>query len=609
MILLNASPSATWSLESFFPSFEAPERERFERALAADVEALTNESARLPALDGDSAAAWESVALRYEEVSARLSHIVSYIGCLASADATDERYTLAEARVNGLRAGIEKLSAELRRALGGASDAELEAFAARPALASSKYALSRLRIEAKTRMAPDAEGLAAELGTDGIMGWGRLYDTLSGKLTFEMLYPDGRVETTPVSQCRSLMADSDRRIRQAAFAGGNRAWESVSDIAARALNHIAGVRHTLNARRGVRHFLDVALHQAAISQKTLDAMFEALADRIEIPRRGVRLKARAMGVSAPSWYDMEAPFPIADAKRVGYAEGCDILRASFGKSYPKLARHFESMLERRWIEAEPSAKKRPGAYCTGSFLNYETRVFMSFQGSMGDVSTLAHEVGHAFHAAVLEGRRVFESDVPMTLAETASTFAEALLADGLLKEQSLSAGERALLLGKVVSDGAAFLLNVPARFFFEKRFYEERLLSEVPPSRLCELMLGAQRDQFGDSLAAGEEDPWFWASKLHFFIPDLCFYNFPYTFGYLLSRGLFAMYQAEGPPFLERYEAFLGQTGVGMAHDVARVTLGRDLEAPEFWAEAIDTLIAPTDELEALLPLVGPAAS
>jgi oligoendopeptidase F len=117
-------------------------------------------------------------------------------------------------------------------------------------------------------------------------------------------------------------------------------------------------------------------------------------------------------------------------------------------------------------------------------------------------------------------------------------------------------------------------------------------------------MTETQREIFGDALAKGEEDPLFWASKLHFFIPDITFYNFPYTFGFLLSRGMYAIYKTEGPAFLPRYEAFLRMTGSAMAHEVARASIGRDLESAEFWADAIETLRAPTDELERLLPSV-----
>ncbi|NUP14206.1 MAG: M3 family oligoendopeptidase [Polyangiaceae bacterium] len=593
--------SQSWDLSSYFPSFESDDRDRFERELFADIQRAVSNATALPALDGADGAVWEAVVVEYERLSQRLSHLSSYVLCLTSADAQDERYSQAEGRLNLVRASLDKLAIELRRAVTPIDDAAFARFVSRTPIAHAAYALGRLRIEAKTSMEPALEGLTADLGTDGIMAWGRLYDRTSGRLSFEMQWPDGKKEVLSVSQRRSLMADADRTVRRAAFDCGNRAWQSVADILAATLNHIAGTRLTLNARRKVGHFLDVALHQSAITRKTLDAMFQAVSDRIEVPRRGFALKARAMGLPACAWYDLEAPFPLPNAARVPYEQGVELVRGAFSRAYPRLAHHFDDMLARRWIEARPSDKKRPGAFCTGSDLTDETRVFMSFQGSLGDVSTLAHEVGHAFHAEVLRGTKILERQYPMTLAETASTFAEAILADGLLADTSLSRAQRALLLGKVVSDGAAFLLDVPTRFYFEKRFYEERAQGEVSGTRLSELMVEAQRDQFGEALGRGEEDPLYWASKLHFFIPDLTFYNFPYTFGYLLSRGMYALFRAEGPSFIARYEAFLAASGRAMAHEVAKSTIGCDLETPRFWADAIDTLIEPTDELERLL--------
>lgn len=591
----------SWDLKSYFPDFESDERGHFEEALSRDVEAATQEAARSADLGADNAHTWEAIVLRYEGLTARLSHLSSYVGCLAAADAKDPRYGLAESRLNLVRASMDKLSTQLRRALGAPDEATFDAFVARPAIRHAAHALSRLRLEQKTSMSAELEALASDLGTDGIMAWGRLYDTISGRLTFTMRWPDGRSEELPVSQRRSLMADADRAVRKAAFEGGNVAWRGASDVLAAALNHIAGTRLTLNARRGVGHFLDVALHQAGITHKTLDAMLEAVSDRSPVARRGLSLKAHALGVPGAAWYDLEAPFPLPSAGRVPFERGVELVRGAFSRAYPRLSRHFDDMLERRWIDAAPSDTKRPGAFCTTSELTDETRVFMTYQGSLGDVSTLAHEVGHAFHSEVLRGTKALARQYPMTLAETASTFAEAILADGLLADRSLGDGARALLLGKVVSDGAAYLLDVPTRFFFERSFYEERQRGEVPAERLGELMVAAQRAQFGEALARGDEDPLFWASKLHFFIPDVTFYNFPYTFGYLLSRGMYALFLGSGASFLARYEAFLAESGTALAHQVARSTIGCDLEARAFWSDAIDTLVAPTDELERLL--------
>ncbi len=597
-----------WDLTALFPDFASPEVARFEAALGADVEAAIAEAAGLPDLSRASEAAWAAVVVRYESVVARLSHLSTYVGCLASAHASDARYSQAEARLSGLRAQTEKFTSELRRALSGASSTDLARLAALPELAGAAFFLEQAHVESKTSMRPELEGLAADLGTDGLAGWSRLYDVVSAKLELEMTYPDGRTERVPMAQRRSLMADADRRVRQAAFAGGNVAWASAGDVTAAALNHIAGVRHTLNARRGVDHFLDVALHQAAMSRKTLDAMLTAVGSGREIARRGLRLKARAMGLSAIDWCDLEAPLPLASARRIPLEEGVDMVRGAFGRVYPALAQHVDRLFERRHVETEARADKRPGAFCAPTDLTGDALVFMTYQGSLGDVSTLAHEIGHAFHAETMRGLRPFALHISMPLAETASTFAEAILSNGLMRDPKVSDAERALLLGEVAGDAAAFLLDVPARFEFERAFYEERRSGEVSTERLCELMTRAQREVFGDALREGGEDPWFWASKLHFYIPDITFYNFPYTFGFLLSRGMAAELEREGPAFLPKYEAFLRASGSGLAHVVAKDTVGRDLESPEFWAAAVDTLRAPLDELERLLPKVLPSA-
>ncbi len=596
-----AALGRVWDLSAFFPTFESPERHQFEVDLGRDVESFGAAVARL----GPPGGAWEPVLLTYERLLARLSHLATYVVCVASADADDERYALAEGRVAALRASVEKSAAALKAPLREASDAELDELAARPALAGARHFLQRLREEARQSMPPELEGLTAELSAHGIVGWSRLYDNVSAKLCFDMVYPDGKAERVPMAQRRSLMADPDRRVRQAAFTAGNVAWEGVADVLGAALNHIAGTRLLLNQRRGVAHFLDVALHQAGTSRATLDAMLEALRDRAELPRAGLRLKARAMDVPAISWFDLEAPFPSDGAARVPFERGVEMVREAFARGYPRLATYLDGLLERRAIESEARAGKRPGAYCATSELTDEVRIFMTYQGSLGDISTLAHEVGHGFHSEVLRGTRTFARNYPMTLAETASTFAESLLSDGLLSDPDLSRAQRILLLGEVVGDASAFLLDVPTRFAFEKRFHEERQQGEVPVSRLSELMAEAQRATFGDALLRGGEDPLFWASKLHFYISDITFYNFPYTFGFLLSRGMFAMFKREGAAFLPRYERFLQASGSAPAHEVAKTTLGCDLTTPTFWLDAIDTLKAPIAELEGILASAG----
>ena len=260
---------------------------------------------------------------------------------------------------------------------------------------------------------------------------------------------------------------------------------------------------------------------------------------------------------------------------------------AFHAAYPKLGDYFAGTLRQRWIEAEPRPGKRPGAFCTGSRLKREERMYLTFHGTVHDMVTLAHEAGHAWHSCGLRPTRSFAAEYPMTLAETASNFSEMILLAGLRRDPALSPAMKAYLVDQEMLRAHAYLINIPMRFEFEQAFYTERAQGEVPISRLNELMTAAQQKLYGDTLLPDGTDPMFWASKMHFFISGVSFYNFPYVFGYLLSQALFARFQAEGPAFLPRYEAFLAQTGSATCEEVARRTLNVDLTNPAFWAEAL----------------------
>jgi len=595
-----------WDLTSYFPQFDGQEMRQFKLDLQQNIDSLQKWAATLADLTLENADEWEEIFLAYEGLIAHFSHIGSYVGCLTSADARNEEYARAEADLSRMGADVDKLEVELLRALKTASEATFTTFAERPALVEGRHFLTRMREEALRSMDPEKEILAADLGVDGLSAWGRLYDSLSGKLEFEIVYPDGRRETRPMAQRRSLMEDPDRRVRCAAFEGGNAAWERVEDVAAAALNAISGARLTLNRHRGVDHFLDIALFQSAISRQTLDAMFAAIFDQTELARRILRLKAKIMATEGIAWYDLGAPLPLPEREKLPWKEGKALVERAFSRAYPDLGEFLGETYERQWIESEPRPGKRPGAFCTGSLLTRESRVYMTYNDTMGDVRTLAHEVGHAFHSRIMRDLRPFARRYPMTLAESASTFGEMILTDGILADPDLSPAQKAGVLDMEIGHGAVYLLDIPVRYEFEKQLYEERANGELSVSQLKEMMAATQRRVFGDALAEGEEDPYFWASKLHFYITGVTFYNFPYTFGFLLSRGLFAMFAREGADFLPRYEEFLRLTGGDTAENVARRTIGRDLESPDFWVEAIQSLEQPLAHLEELLPQVLP---
>ena len=593
----------TWDLTSYFAEFNGAEMVQFKAAIRADVAALQQTAVSLPTLTTQSANVWEDILMRNEDLSRRMSHLGSYIGCLASSDAGNESYQKEEAEISRTRAELAKVRIELLRAFKATEDNVFAEFCARPALAGAQNYLTRLREEARRAMTAEKEILATDLGVDGIQAWGRLYDRISAKLEFAMVYPDGRRARVPMSQRRSLMDDPDRRVRQAAFEGGNAAWQSVEETAAAALNAIAGTRLTLNRHRGVDHFLDIALFQAAIGRKTLDAMFEALMANLEIPRRILRLKAQSMARQQVAWFDLGAPLDLPDQGKLTWDKAQATVAQSFSRAYPALGRFFtEQVIGKNWVDWEPRQGKRPGGFCTSSMLSKESRIFMTYNESLGDVLTLAHESGHAYHGAMMRDIRPYARGYPMTLAETASTFGENVLMNGILDDPAVSDNDKARILDIEVGHGAVYLLDIPVRYEFEKSFYEERANGPLSVSRLKELMVQTQRQVLGAVLETGGEDPYFWASKLHFYIAGITFYNFPYTFGYLLSRGLYAMFRNEGDSFLPKYEEFLRRAGSDTAENVVRQTVGRDIEKTEFWSEAIQSLEEPLSQLQALIP-------
>ena len=597
-----------WDLTSYFPRFDGPEMRRFKEALRRDIASLKDRAASLLPLNDENASGWEDVLTRNEALTRRMSHLSSYVSCLAASDGRNEDYLKEEATLASMRAELAKVRVELLRGVKETPDEIFASFIAQRSLDGAQNYLKRLREEARRAMSTEKEILATDLGLDGIQAWGRLYDKISSRLEFDMLYPDGNRERLPMSQRRSLLEHPDRRVRKAAFDGGNAAWQSVEDAAAAALNAIAGTRLTLNRHRGVGHFLDLALFQAAISAKTLNALFEALFAHLEIPRRILRLKAQSMGTNGVAWYNLGAPIDIPNRQPLSWDQAKDLVKNAFTRAYPTLGHFFQIEIDRNWIDWEPRAGKRPGAFCTSSMLSKESRVFMTYNETLGDVLTLAHESGHAFHGYMMREVRPYARIYPMTLAETASTFGELVLTHGLLEDPSISDAQKAMMLDVEVGHGAIYLLDIPVRFEFEKSFYEERKSGELSVSRLKELMIETQRRILGDVLEPGGEDPYFWASKLHFYITGLTFYNFPYTFGFLLSRGLFATLKKEGKDFLPKYEEFLRLAGSDTAENVVQRTVGSDIGKPEFWSEAIQSLEEPFLRLEELLPKVLPSA-
>jgi pepF/M3 family oligoendopeptidase len=330
-----------------------------------------------------------------------------------------------------------------------------------------------------------------------------------------------------------------------------------------------------------------------LKRETLDAMWHAVARGGRRMGDFIAAKKKLLGIDRFRWYDQIAP--VGDVEMTyTYDEACAFVVRHLSSFSDDLGKFARLAIDRRWIEAEDRPGKAAGGFCTGLDVIGETRIFMTFAGHYEEVMTLAHELGHSYHNWVLKGRDYFAGQYPMDLAETASTFNEHLVTDAAMAEAG-DDRQRLTLLNNKIQEGFIMFCNIYCRYLFDCRFYAERQAGSVPKERLNELMVEAQKEAFGPIMAEDGHHPLFWASKLHFFVTDAPFYNFPYTFGYLFASGIYDRAKKEGPAFARHYRALLADTGSMTAEEVARKHLGIDLASPAFWDEAVDRVLADID--------------
>lgn len=569
-----------WNLESIFPGgSSSPE-------LDAHLTAVEGDTARLTADLGAAAApdlpTWTAWLTRMQALSQRLTQASAFVGCLTAQNIKDEKAKQVLARVRQLAAGLNSAWIALDRRMLALSEGEWEQVLATPVAAPIAFALRERRQRALERLAPEQETLAGALGVDGYHGWNDLYNIVVGRMTVEV-ETSGKVEQLSVGQAANRLRDADRAVRSATFTKWEEAWQGQAELCAAALNHLAGYRLALYKQRGWDSVLQEPLHMSRLSQPTLQTMWRVITAAKPHFVQYLERKAKLLGVAKLAWHDVEAPLGAATGK-VSYDEGAAFVVEQFRRFSPQLADFTQGALDQRWVESEDRPGKRPGAFCTSFPVTGETRVFMTFDGSPNTVSTLAHELGHAYHAHVLKELPQLARGYGMSLAETASTFAEMIISDASIKRAQEPA-ERLALLEAQVQNAVVYFMNIYCRFLFETRFYAAREKGVLTVAQLNALMQEAQEEAFGGALS--DYHPGFWAAKLHFYNTGVPFYNFPYTFGYTFSAGIYAQALQEGPGFEEKYVALLRDTGRMTVEEVAQRHLGVDLTQPDFWQQAV----------------------
>jgi pepF/M3 family oligoendopeptidase len=388
-----------------------------------------------------------------------------------------------------------------------------------------------------------------------------------------------------MSVVRNLASDPQREVRRRAYEAEIAAWRSAAVPLAAALNSIKGATNLLSKRRQWDSPLEAALFENNIDRQTLEAMMAAAQESFPDFRRYLRAKARALGLPVLAWYDIAAPLS-SGGRAWGFDEGAQFIVEQFGAYSPKLRGLAERAFGQRWIDAEPRLGKRDGAFCM-SLRQDESRVFTNFKPTFGGVSTVAHELGHAYHNLNLAPRTMLQRQTPMTLAETASIFCQTLVNQAALRQAE--AQEQILILEGALQNACQVVVDIASRFLFEQRVLEKRLQRELSIDEFNDLMLQAQRETYGDGVDPDVLHPYMWAVKPHYY--SSTFYNYPYMFGLLFGLGLYARYQDDPQGFKASYDDLLSSTGLGNAAELA-ARFGIDTRAPDFWRSSLDVLRA-----------------
>ncbi len=445
--------------------------------------------------------------------------------------------------------------------------------------------LREARVRAAHLMSEDEETLAAELALPGERSWVRLYGNVSSRIAVRF---EG--EERPITALRNLAYDPDEARRKAAYEAELAAWKAHADEIAASLNGVKGARIVLNRRRGWADALEPTLHERRITRAALAAMQRAVEASLPVWRRYFRAKARRLGKARLDWWDLFAPV-AEERRRWSWEEARAFIVAHLRTFSPAAAELADRAFRERWIDAEPRSGKRGGAFCM-HVGGGASRILANYTPSFDAVSTLAHELGHAYHNLRLAERPPLLRRTPMTLAETASIMNETVVTRAALAEAE--GDDAALILDTWLTGAAQVVVDIHARFLFESWVFERRAERELAPEEFAELMEEAQERTYGEALAT--RHPYMWAVKPHYYGSD--FYNYPYTFGLLFGLGLYRAYHDDPAGFGERYDALLADTGVEDAAALAS-RFGFDLEDEAFWAGGLELLAEDVARFEA----------
>ena len=594
-----------WNLSNIYASVEDPrlssdlewcqtQTSLLEARFETELQSLTSENARPEALNpllNQLVDDLNALILKSATIDAYLYGLITTNSFDKQAEQTLSRFEIARVPFQNLlvrlRAWYGRLGAALPAALSAEGSAKEHAFTLLEEAEQSRY-----------QMSEPEELLANEMTLSGGSAWDKLQGTLTSQKTvpFEL---DGKVEDLPMPALINLRSHPSAEVRERAYQTEYRVWEELKEPLAACLNGVKGETITLDTHRGRQDSLHASLDMARIDRATLDAMLAAIQVSLPSFRRYFQAKAHLLGMEKLPWWSLLAPLGESSTT-YSFEDARQVILTHFGSFSEELKDFARTAFDLRWIDAEQRPGKRGGAYCMEIPALKESRVMCNFDGSLDQVMTISHELGHGFHnyCAFRADKTPLQTRTPMTLAETASIMCETIVFNAILDSVKGTPDELAILESNLSGCGEV-IVDIYSRFLFEQEVFARREKSTLSADEISEIMLDAQRQSYGDGLDESVLHKFMWTWKPHYYSASLAFYNYPYAFGLLFATGLYAIFQQRGQAFVPEYMQLLASTGEATAADLA-ARFGIDIRDQAFWASSLRVI---TERIERYIQL------
>ena len=566
-----------WSLNVLYQGIDDP-------ALAADMtaleEAVASYKEAVASLSYDDTAKSLRRCVDASETMGLLARrLFSYFSLRRSANSADKEGAVYQTKLQMLLTTTTADNVRFQKFVGGIED--LDAVLSQDEVLSEyRFYFGEIKESIRHTLSDECEALFARMNLSGGKAWSDLTSFLTASVEV-----DYKGEKTTLSAIRALAESDSREERKAAYEAEIASYAKIKDAIAFSLNSIKAQVNLEAELRGYENPLAMTLADSRMQKATLDAMLEAMREFMPKFREYLKHKAKLLGYEKGlPWYEILAPMGKADAKSYTAEEAHAYLVEHFAHFAPDLAEMVDRAFKEEWIDFFPRAGKVGGAFCSNLPFIKESRILTNFSGSFGSIVTLAHELGHAYHGLQIEDHRPMNTGYTMPVAETASNFNELIIVNDAIAKAT--GEEKIRLIESQIQDCTQIIVDIYSRFLFEDEVIRRRNSTFMFANELEEIMLSAQKEAFGDGLDPDCLHPYMWCCKSHYYRPGLSYYNFPYAFGGLFSRGLYAKYLEEGEAFLPKYRALLKATTVDTVENVAKIA-GIDLTDPEFFRNGL----------------------